>query len=126
MKVKNNKNTGSSENTELVESILHVGRADEKTIEGWKLADYKPQCLQVQISENEISYGYFKAPERIVIAKAYTELVKGDIVKCGEIVFNNCWLDGDPRMKNVEDINLAACIQLTEVIQFKNTKLGKL
>lgn len=126
MNKRNSENKSASVNQGVEGSILHVGRVDEKQIQNWKDSGQNVHHLQVEVNDKEVSHGYFKSPERLVIAKAYSELVKGDIVKSGELIFNNCWLDGDVRMKNVEDINIAACVQLVELVQFKNTKLGKL
>lgn len=116
--------------------VVHVGRADKKQIEDWK-KDLESRDLDTDIHEvridsskeangKEFSYGYVHAPERIHISKVMSLLGKAEVVQAGEYILNNLWLGGDPRIKTDKRLNFNAAMQVSSVIEFRDTTVKKL
>jgi len=65
---------------------------------------------------------YLKTPSRKVISMA-TSLGGKDPIKFGEIILKNCWLGGDERIKDEDELFLAANGVLGDLIRIKSASL---
>lgn len=70
----------------------------------------------------EVVTAYLKTPSRKVLSMA-TAIGKGDPFKFGEIIMKNCWLGGDMRIQEEDDLFLAANSVLGDLIKIKSASL---
>ncbi len=65
---------------------------------------------------------YLRTPTRKVISSA-TVIAGKDPMKFGELILQNCWLGGDERIKNEDELFFAANGILGDLIKVRTAKL---
>ncbi len=98
-------------------TVLRVGE-----ISGGDLALLKAQYpglrpVAVKVSQEEISVGYYKRPNRVVTGLALNELYKKNIVEAGTIVLNNCFVGGDDRQKTDDMMSISIANRLVDFLE---------
>jgi hypothetical protein len=68
---------------------------------------------------------FLKKPDRKTLSLANT-LGQHDAMKFNEVMLENCWIDGDNKIKEDNEYFFAAIEKLTELIQVKEATLKKL
>lgn len=68
---------------------------------------------------------YLRKPSRHELSYATTVASK-DPIKFNELLLNSCWLAGDEEIKKDDDLFLAVCPKLAELVEVKEAELKKL
>ncbi len=107
------------------------GLATEEQIAGWK-----KQYSDVYSIEIDGHIGYLKPIERKVMMYALTKLDitisdqgkkmnLGQMAASGEAVMQNCWITGSEEILKNDDLFIAACIEASYLVSFKDAILKK-
>lgn len=70
-------------------------------------------------------YGYFRKPDLSIIAAA-TKFAESDPIKSGEVMFDNCFLGGDPIIKSNDECKLSAIQSLSNLFQIRAAEIKNL
>jgi len=76
-------------------------------------------------TESGVVNGYFKKPNLQVIGAA-SKYATTDPVKSGLILFESCWLAGDPEMREVDEIKMSAIGKLGDLFKVYEAEVKKL
>lgn len=95
-------------------------KATKEQIQAWK-QQYK-QIYEITIDGYT---AYLKKPGRQEIGYAAT-IGANNPMAFNEAILNTCWLDGDEEIKTNDDLFLAACGKISEIIEVKIAELKKL
>lgn len=68
---------------------------------------------------------YLKKPSRKVMSMALGA-GKNDPIRFGEIILNNCWIEGDRKIIDEDKLFFGAMQQLDQMIEFASSDLKKL
>ncbi len=101
------------------------GNISQEQIATWKKQHGIVYKLEVTVSEKDKAVGYLRKPNRNHKATALSMYAKDKILECGEFIRNNCWLGGDERLLNENDIADSAAIQASAIIKFLDGTLGE-
>jgi hypothetical protein len=95
--------------------VLNVrdGGVTEEQVKAWKGEHRKVYAIEVE-DDGELFVGYFRRPNMETMA-AVNKLAKTDEVRGSSILFDNCWLGGDPLVKSDTIVRMAAIGQLAEM-----------
>jgi hypothetical protein len=101
--------------------VKKIGEQTPEQIAQWA-ADLggKEFIKQIELTEanGNVSIGYVKKPNRIIIANAMSMVMDKQQIPAGEYLLDNCWMGGDPRMKSLEyadtDIRVGAAWAMYE------------
>ena len=99
---------------------------DKKLIDKWKNAHGAVTMISVDVTEKDKAVGFLKKPTRNVTAKAMSLYNLNKVLETGEYLLQNCWIDGDERLINDEDVSMAAAVQAKNLVEFKTGSLEKL
>jgi len=97
-----------------------VSTATTEQIELWK-----KQFGEVFSLDVEGHVAYLKKPSRKVMSMALST-GKNDPIKFGEIILNNCWIDGDRQIIDDDRLFFGAMQQLDQMIEFASSEIKKL
>lgn len=86
------------------------GGVSEEQVQSWKSQHRKVHMIEVE-DDGDLFVGYFRRPSMEVMS-AVNQLAKSDEVKSTSVMFENCWLGGDPIMKSDVLVRMAAIKQL--------------
>lgn len=104
-----------------VENRILNGEVTQEQINAWKAKHNR--VSEVSITEdNTTVIGYFKRPDMETMA-AVNAVSKADEIKGANIMFDNCWLGGDPIMKEDAIIRIKATTVLSQIF---NNCVGEL
>jgi hypothetical protein len=86
-----------------------TGGVTEAMIENWKKQYGSVHEISVPLDNEgtEVVVAYFKKPDLKTIGAA-AKFAETDPIKSGLIMFDNCWLGGDERMKENEECKVSA------------------
>ncbi|MEG1673216.1 MAG: hypothetical protein RR221_06845 [Alistipes sp.] len=90
-------------------TVFNGGVSDEQ-IATWKKEHRKVHAIEVE-DDGELFIGYFHRPSMETMA-AVNKLTKTDEIKSTGAMFDNCWLGGDPIVKEDTLVRMAAIKQL--------------
>ena len=82
--------------------------------------EFQETMREIEVSEQVKCW--LKVPGRKVIGMA-TSLAGKDTVKFGEIIIKNCWLGGDMRIQDNDELFLSANSILGNIIKIKTAEL---
>ena len=100
-------------------NICNGGVSDEQ-VKVWKGEHRKVHMIEVE-DDGDLFVGYFRRPSMETMSRyfsprpfmsAVNQLTKKDEVKSTSVMFENCWLGGDPVMKTDTLVRMAAIKQL--------------
>lgn len=82
-------------------------------------------CIQVPVDDklNEdgspanVASGWFRRPDMDVMQKA--NLHAGDPVTMGLVILNNCWLGGDPEIREDDEVQMSTITSLVSVFKIR-------
>lgn len=86
-----------------------AGGVTEAMIENWKKQYGKVYEISVPLDDEKKAEAtaYFRKPDLKTIGAA-AKFAETDPIKSGLIMFDNCWLGGDERMKEDEECKVSA------------------
>jgi len=94
-----------------------IGEVSPEQIEQWK--EKYGKVFGIVIDDH---IAYLRKPDRKILGFA-SVAGKTSNIKFNETLLNNCWLGGSELIKTDDDLFLAACTQLAEIINFKQADL---
>lgn len=97
---------------------LKEGVVPKNQIEAWKKKYNKVHEISVEVSEDDIAIGYLRNPSRDHKAIALSLYQQNKPLETGEFLLQNCWLGGDERLKDAEEISDSAAIQANTIVNF--------
>ena len=103
-----------------------TGIISDEQIDAWKRQYGKVFTIKVKVNENDTAIGYLRPPGRNHKATALSMYAKDKILECGEFLRNNCWLGGDERLKNEDEIADTAAVQASGIVKFLEAELGEI
>ncbi len=109
--IKKHQHIGKLSAAEIVELKKAVGH--ENLLVGGKL-----KCVKVHHENGNISYGYFKRPNRNALALALSKRDGKKIVEAGEALLDNCFVAGDEEIKTNDAMRVSAAMACYELIDF--------
>jgi hypothetical protein len=91
----------------MTEKVIEIGVVGAEKLAEWKkeYGESRIQRLEVYLPDGSISVGYYKKPNRIHLAKAFSLTLSERQFEAGEYLLDACYLDGDLRQKSIEDID---------------------
>lgn len=114
-----------SKNEKTVAELL-AGGVTPAQISQWKKEHGDVFRVSVPGADsNGVSTGYFRKPSLSIIGAA-SRYVTSDPIKFGEIVFNGCWLGGDPEMQHDDETRVSCMGKLSELFKIREAQLEKL
>ena len=105
---------------------LIVGEATKEEIALMKKQYGDVVALKVKVNEKETAVCYLKPVGRDVAAKAMSMYAEKQIIPTGEFIINNCWIQGDDRIKTNDKIAMAAAVQANQLVEFLESSVEKL
>jgi hypothetical protein len=97
---------------------------EEKDINAWKAKHRK--VYEITVTDDEDSYkGYFCRPDMETLS-VVNKLGKSDEVKAANVLFENCWLGGDPALKDEAILKMAAIARLNGLMNVRATEIKNL
>lgn len=100
------------------------GGVSEEQIKAWKAEHRKVHLIEVE-DDGELFIGYFRRPDMETMS-AVNKVAKTDEVKSSSVMFDNCWLGGDPVLKTDIVVRMAAIRQLSEIFNRVHGELKNL
>jgi hypothetical protein len=100
------------------------GIESDDNIKMWK-AKYRKVYEVIIEDDDEKFASYFKRPDMNIMS-AVNKTSKNDEVKAAEILFDNCWLGGDPIVKEDAILRMSATAQLKNIMAVKSAELKNL
>jgi len=103
------------------------GIISKEQIEAWK-KQYKVDklpTLNIVVAPGDVAIGYLRPPSRNHKATALSMYSQNKVLECGEFLRDNCWLGGDSRLQNDENIADSAAIQASGIVKFLSGELGE-
>jgi hypothetical protein len=99
-----------------------AGGVTQAQLDGWKnsLGADEVKEIEVDLDENRKVSGYFKKPGLEVLA-ASTQ--KPDPITSGTVLFDNCYLGGDPEIKENNEVKFAVLLQLHKIFKVKTARI---
>lgn len=99
----------------------------EAQIEQWKLRWKHVFQIDIPIDEasDERITCYVKKPSLDTLS-ASMRFAESDPLKSGLILFENCWLGGDERIKEDDDLKLSVISQLSKMVKVREAEIKKL
>ena len=90
-----------------------------------QIAEWKAKYTDVFRITVEDKACYVKKPSRKALGYA-TVSGKENPLKFNEVMLNDCWLAGDEEIKTDDSLFLSVSPKLAELIEIKETEMGKL
>ncbi len=102
------------------------GMKTDKKIEELKRQHETVYVIEVPVDDegNDIAIGYLKKPGRKILA-AVMSRINNDPLGANEMLLRNCWIEGDTRILDDDEIFLGACAALEDLIKFRRGVLKK-
>jgi hypothetical protein len=97
---------------------LREGIVPKTQIEAWKKKYNKVHKITVELPKGEKAIGYLRSPNRDHKAIALSLYQQNKPLETGEFLLQNCWLGGDDRLKDAEEISDSAAIQANTIVNF--------
>lgn len=93
---------------------VHNGGITAEQIELWRAKHRKVYQIDVD-DDGEVFTAYFRRPDNETLA-ATTSLAQRDPYKAMSVLFENCWLGGDPLIKDDAVLRMAATQKLDGLV----------
>jgi hypothetical protein len=93
---------------------------DERSDAEEHVESFKADMRTIEVTEK--AECWLRTPDRKVIGMA-TSVAGKDTVKFGELIMKNCWLGGDERIMNDDDLFLSANSILGDIIKIRTATL---
>lgn len=80
--------------------------------------------ISVNDDEGNPVTAYFKKPSRQILSVALS-LQDRDPLKSKELILRNCWLEGDKRIVDDDDLFISACTVVDEIMHYRKAVIKK-
>lgn len=108
-----------------MENQTKEGNVSQEQIKTWKKEHKTVHVLKINVSDKDVAVGYLKKPSRNHKATALSMYSQNKVLEAGEFLKTNCWLGGDDRLLNNEDIADSASVQAAGIVKFHDGELGE-
>ena len=102
----------------LLNESLKKGIVSKEQLKAWKSKHGKVFKIEVEVSADDIAVGYLKQPNRDHKAVALTLYAQNKILETGEFLLQNCWLGGDDRLQDGDEVADSAAVQANSIVNF--------
>lgn len=68
---------------------------------------------------------FIEKPSRPVLSKAVSEIAAGRLLEAAETIFRSCWIEGDQRIMDEDELFMSAATIVQELISFRQAILKK-
>lgn len=109
--------TKTTENVEVLD-----GNITQAQLNQWKYKHKKVVKLSIQDDDDTTLFAYFKKPDMSIRA-AVLQASKMDEFKALEVLFKNCYLGGDGKIEQEDDLRLNITTAFSDHIQPKPVKV---
>ncbi|UPZ17770.1 hypothetical protein [Flavobacterium humidisoli] len=109
--------TATPETTEVLN-----GNITQAQLNQWKYKHEKVIKLTIKDDDNTTLFAYFKKPDMSIRA-AVLQASKMDEFKALEVLFKNCYLGGDGKIEQEDDLRLNITTAFSDHIQPKPVKV---
>jgi hypothetical protein len=100
------------------------GIVSDETVGMWK-AKYR-KVYEITIDDDEETYaGYFRRPDMDMFS-VINKMAKTDEVKAANILFDHCWLGGDPLVREDSVIRMTAIASMQQIFAIRTAELKNL
>ena len=96
----------------------HIGEVKQTVLDNWKQKYGEVTVIEVDIANGKKSIGYYKKPDRNIIANCINDATAGRQFEAREFLANNTWLGGDAQQQTVDDIAIPAQTALWTSLNF--------
>jgi hypothetical protein len=112
-------------NSTVKEETL-AGGVTRGQIEAWKRQHGDIYAIDVESDDagNKLRC-YVRKPDLNIIS-ASSKFASSDPVRSGMVVFENCWLAGDPEIKANDELKISVVIKLNELFKIREAEIKKL
>ena len=108
---------------------LLPGGITEAQVSAWKkehnIEKVYPIKVPTQDGDNPHTVtGYFKKPDLLTLSAVAS--ARDDMARAGNIMIENCFLGGDPEIKNNEEVKMAVIVELGQLFKVRKATVGEL
>jgi len=107
-----------TENKETPETIHVSGELPDNVVEAWKRKYGDVNVVTVTAEDGTHLVGYYKKPDRNIIANCVNDASAGKIFEAREFLAQNTWLGGDKRQQTDDDVAIPVQIELWRSLNF--------
>ncbi len=102
-------------------------QVSQAQIKRWKSQYGDVYAIEVKLDDKgkQKAVGYFRKPDLNIIAAA-SRFADTDPIKSGEVLLENCWLDGDDVIKTDDEAKMGVLTQLGKLFKIKEAEVKKL
>jgi len=107
--------------------VILAGGVSQDQINAWKKQHGDIYAIDVNTDDKgkNKATGYFKKPNLAIIGAA-SKYIETDPMQSSAIMFDSCWLGGDPEMQNVDEVKASAMGKLGELFKIREASIKKL
>ena len=105
--------------------VMLPGGVAQNTLDGWKTKFKEIHIITITVDAKDKAVGYYKKPDRHVIANVVNMMSAGEVFEAREFLGNNTWLGGDARHQTNDDVSIPAQVQLARVLNFLKAESSK-
>lgn len=102
----------------------YIGKVSDEELAGLKEKHGKVKVMEVPVNDagTEVAVGYFKPIDRQTMGAS---LSISDPVASKELVLNTCFIGGDKRILEDDELFFSACLLVDQMMAFRRGELKK-
>jgi hypothetical protein len=104
---------------------LLAGGVTQTQLDAWKAKYGEVHIITVTVDKDDKSVGYYRKPDRHVLANVVNMMHLGQVFESREFLANNTWLGGDARQQNNDDVAIPAQVSLSAALNFLKAETAK-
>lgn len=111
-----------------METTTLPGGVTQRQVDEWKASHGEGKVFAVDVPVNDSGAtvtAYFRKPDLDTIAVA-AKVAQSNPVKSGLVLFDNCWLGGDPKVKEDDECKMSAIEALNGMFVVRAAKVKNL
>lgn len=101
------------------------GNVTQAGLDAWKEKYKEVHIVVVTIDTNKTLTGYFKKPDRPILANCVNLSATGQLFEAKEFLWNNSWLGGDAELRTNEDAAISGQQKLWSGFSFLKAEATK-
>lgn len=102
-----------------------AGGVTQTQLDKWKKEFGEVHIITVTVSPNDKAVGYYKKPDRHILANVINLQAVGSLFEAREFLANNTWLGGDNRHQTNDDVMITTQVQLAASVNFLKAEKAK-
>lgn len=101
------------------------GQVADSILEGWKKKYTQVIIIDVTLEDGTQSRGYYKKPDRNIIANCVNDASAGRVFEAREFLAQNTFIGGDGKHQTNDDVAIPAQVELWKSLNFLKAEAKK-